>query len=100
MSAIPPGWLASGIQSTDAQSRAVNARDREAADPAAKTNSFTRQLDGAIETGDRDSQVDAEAQGGGSKGRSFSSDSEDGGAPPKRDDAADADAGSTLDLQA
>ena len=72
MASIPPTWLASNIQGVSAQQRAAEARDRDAADAAKKAGSespFARELTDAIETGDRDEQVDADGQGGGGQGR-------------------------------
>src|SRR5262245_16389851 len=72
MASIPPTWLASNIQGVGAQQRAAEARDRDAADAAKKAGGespFARELTDAIETGDRDEQVDADGQGGGGQGR-------------------------------
>lgn len=72
MASIPPAWLASNIQGAGSQQRTAEARDREAADAAKKAGGespFARELTDAIETGDRDEQVDADGQGGGGQGR-------------------------------
>jgi hypothetical protein len=72
MASIPPAWLASNIQGVGSQQRSAEARDREAADAAKKAGGespFARELTDAIETGDRDEQVDADGQGGGGQGR-------------------------------
>src|SRR5262245_56394305 len=72
MASIPPAWLASNIQGVGAQQRAAEARDRDAADAANKAGGkspFARELTDAIETSDRDEQVDADGQGGGGQGR-------------------------------
>jgi hypothetical protein len=72
MASIPPTWLASNIQGVAAQQRTAETRDRDAADAAKKAGGespFARELTDAIETGDRDEQVDADGQGGGGQGR-------------------------------
>lgn len=102
MSAIPPSWLASGIQGAGAQQRTAEARDREAAAAAARAGGespFVHELTDAIEANDRDNQVDSEGQGQGGQGRTPSQETER--PPPARNDAdPGATSGSQIDLQA
>ena len=74
MSAIPPNWLASGIQAQGAQKRAVDERDKDAAQQARTTGgaAFARELIDVVETSDRDSQADPDAEGAGSQGKAYS----------------------------
>lgn len=74
MSAIPPNWLASGIQAQGAQRRAVEDRDRDAAaqSRAAAGDAFSRDLIDGVQNSDRDSQADTDAEGAGSQGKAFS----------------------------
>lgn len=70
MAAIPPNWLASNIQSTAAQSRAAEARNREqSAEPVAHP-AAVRDLTGAVENEGRDGSVYSDSEGSGSQGRS------------------------------
>ncbi len=77
MSAIPPSWLASGIQGVGSQQKSAEARDRDASQAAAKAGAespFSHELTDAIAAGDRDSQIDAEGQGQGGHGRATAED--------------------------
>lgn len=77
MSAIPPSWLASGIQGVGSQQKSAEARDRDASQAAAKAGAespFSHELTDAIAAGDRDSQIDAEGQGQGGHGRASGGD--------------------------
>jgi hypothetical protein len=69
MSAIPPNWLASILQSQGAQRRAAEAQAKESADAAGKADAFAQRLQDVIENSDRDSEVFADAEGSGGSGR-------------------------------
>ncbi|MBU0639909.1 MAG: hypothetical protein KKB50_13655 [Planctomycetes bacterium] len=71
MSAIPPNWLASVIQSQGAQDRAAEAKNRERAAEAerAGVTGFAEKLQNVIENEDRDGEVYSDAEGAGSEGR-------------------------------
>ncbi len=70
MSAIPPNWLGSIIQTRSAQNNAARARHQEASEQARQKEPFQNQLQEVIENTDRDSQVYSDAEGTGSQGRS------------------------------
>ena len=72
MSAIPPNWLASGIQSAGAQQRAAEAREKDAAQARAAGAAFKHELVDVVENSERDGQVDSDAEGAGSQGKAFS----------------------------
>lgn len=71
MSAIPPNWLGSILQTHGAQDRAAQIQRKQAADQAARARreSFTDRLSEIIASEDRDTQVYADAEGAGSQGR-------------------------------
>jgi len=97
MSAIPPNWLGSIIQSSGAQSRA--AADRSKADSAqSPTNAaFKHDLVDAIQNNDSDSRADSEGAGQGGEGRAWS----DENAPPTDQPAKkDPKQGGGLDIEA
>ena len=73
MSAIPPTWLGSIIQTQGAQKRVAEAQDAEKAALAerAGAGSFADSLQDVIEASDRDSQVYADAEGAGGRGRPY-----------------------------
>ncbi len=72
MSAIPPGWLGSIIQTGGAERRAAANRAAESATDGDRA-SFADRLSDVIDSNDRDSQVYADAEGAGSQGRPFES---------------------------
>ena len=101
MASIPPTWLASSIQGASAQQRAAEARDRDAADAAKKAGGespFAKELTDAIETGDRDEQVDADGQGAGGQGRQ--TDDEEAKKESESSDSEARQPGAGLDLEA
>jgi len=98
MSAIPPGWLGSIIQTQGAQARAAGDKQRENVSESERVEgAFADKLQDVIEETDRDSQVYADAEGTGSKGRPFeeSPDEQDAAA----EESAPDEAGGGLDLQ-
>jgi hypothetical protein len=99
MSAIPPPWLSSVIQSQGAQERAGPAKNAEAADDAKRTGqaAFSEKLRDAIENEDRDVEVYSDAEGTGSQGKPFSEAEEQRDEKEARDDE---EAGSNLDIEA
>lgn len=93
MSAIPPNWLGSIIQSTGAQQRATASRAAEGAAPGDK-GGFADRLQDVIDSNDRDSQVYSDAEGAGSQGRPSDGSpdkSEDENAPPAESSGAGLD---------
>ena len=88
MSAIPPTWLGSIIQTQGAQKRAAEAQDAEKAAQAerAGAGSFADSLQDIIEASDRDSQVYADAEGAGSRGRPHEEPAEEEQTQPEGDD--------------
>jgi hypothetical protein len=99
MSAIPPPWLSSVIQSQGAQERAGPAKNAEAADDAKRTGqaAFTEKLRDAIENEDRDVEVYSDAEGTGSQGKPFG----ESEAETQQEEACeDEEAGSNLDVEA
>ncbi len=72
MSAIPPNWLSSIIQSQGATNRAADARRQdEAAQSESRGDQFVESRENMIEEADADSEVYADAEGAGSMGRPF-----------------------------
>jgi len=71
VSAIPPNWLSSIIQTGGAHDRATQAKAKEdaATSERASGNRFAENLQDIIESSDRDAQVYADAEGAGSQGR-------------------------------
>jgi hypothetical protein len=97
MSTIPPNWLGSIIQTQGAQARAAGDKQKEnVAETERAGGTFADKLQDVIESNDRDSQVYADAEGTGSKGRPF-----EGNAEPPAEDGPDADdSPGGLDVQA
>jgi hypothetical protein len=101
VSAIPPNWMASGIQSLDAQKRSTDAAARSAAsDARAGSPPFSAELKDVIETSDRDAQVDVDGGGTGGQGRSHSDSGDSGTAPDQKHEQPDTPPSSRLDLTA
>ncbi|MEW6252801.1 MAG: hypothetical protein AB1716_19365 [Planctomycetota bacterium] len=97
MSAIPPNWLGSIIQTQSAQARAAQDKNRAAGATAEQVDaSFADRLTAEIEASDRDSQVYADAEGTGSQGRPF----EDRSAEQPPDDTPAPPPPGGLDVQA
>ena len=97
MSAIPPAWLGSIIQTQGAQARAAGEKqDLTAAEAERSGGNFADKLQDVIEETDRDSQVYSDAEGAGSQGRPFEGSSE---TPPEAEPEADQPPGG-LDVQA
>ncbi len=96
MSAIPPTFLGSLIQTHGAQQR-ESARKREAESADADRPAFSRELTGAIENDDRDSQAYSDAEGSGGYARQRPDE-----APPDQDQtgAAPETPSGGIDLQA
>lgn len=71
MSAIPPNWMASIIQTAGAQDRAGSAAKAEASSEAERSGpaSFTARLQDAVEGVETDNQVHPDAHGAGGQGR-------------------------------
>lgn len=102
MSAIPPSWLASGIQGVGVQQKTAEARDRDSAQAASKAGGespFAHELTDAIAAGDRDSQIDAEGQGQGGQGRSAADEETSPGEPDPKP-ANETGTGGLVDFQA
>jgi hypothetical protein len=98
MTAIPPGWLGSIIQTQGAHARAAaQKQDAEAAaTERAGGGSFAEKLSDVIDETDRDSQVYSDAEGPGGQGRPSDS-------PPEQSepsDESDDSPAAGLDLQA
>ncbi|RMF81302.1 MAG: hypothetical protein D6744_07305 [Planctomycetota bacterium] len=72
MSSIPPAGHASLIQAHGAQNRADETRRKQNADEAqrTRTDTFADRLQEVIENDDQDTQVYADAEGAGSRGKS------------------------------
>jgi hypothetical protein len=72
MSAIPPTWLGSIIQTQGAQARAAGDKQADSvAESERAGGNFAEKLQDVIEETDRDSQVYSDAEGAGSQGRPF-----------------------------
>lgn len=69
MSAIPPTWLSGIVQSSGAQTRADEAKRREARSAVDEKGVAERGLVDVVETGDHDAGVFSDAEGRGSNGR-------------------------------
>jgi hypothetical protein len=90
MSMIPPNWLGSILQSHGAQARASEKSARDAVEQArqAERGSFSDSLHNVIENDDKDSSVNADAEGrGGGPGRSRTGPDDEAGQPPSDDGA-------------
>jgi hypothetical protein len=97
MSAIPPTWLGSIIQTQGAQARAAGDKQGDnVAESERAGGNFAEKLQDVIEETDRDSQVYSDAEGAGSQGRPFEGDSE---TPPQGEPEAGQPPGG-LDVQA
>jgi len=97
MSAIPPNWLGSIIQSQGAQERASQAKSVEEA-KGTERGAFSEKLQDIIENTDRDVEVYSDAEGTGSEGKPFSETEEE---EPEDDDAAETeDAAGGVDIEA
>jgi len=99
MSAIPPNWLGSIIQTQGAQERAGQAKAAEEAKGAARAR-FSEQLSEVIENDDRDAEVYADAEGAGGRGSPFSEDEEAATEDAEKLDADQEADGGRLDLEA
>ena len=97
MSAIPPNWLGSIIQSQGAHERANQAKNAEDAKGAERAD-FSDRLRDVIENTDRDAEVYSDAEGAGSRGSPFSEPEEAEENPEAAEENGDATGG--LDLQA
>lgn len=100
MSAIPPNWLASGIQALGAQRSAAEERDRDAVQQARARGAAdpARNLIDGVESSDRDMQSDPDAEGAGSQGKSYSDEDAETEDEVRPDNPSDG--GSSLDIQA
>ncbi len=97
MSAIPPSWLGSIIQTQGAQARAAGDKQAEgAAESERAGGTFADKLQDVIEETDRDSQVYADAEGAGSQGRPSEGAGDE--SPPDEPDVEEP--GGALDVQA
>ncbi len=96
MSAIPPNFIGSAIQSADAQRKASESRDvdesRTASDRARQV-ARNEEMGSTVETTDADTQVHTEGGGLGSQGRDFAEESEE----PETQDAEQGSSGITTD---
>jgi hypothetical protein len=84
VSAIPPNWLSSIIQSSGAPTPASEARRREAAGQVERTSGpdFAQDLLNMIENDDRDSATFTDAEGRGSLGRPSAPEEDEESAAP------------------
>ncbi len=100
MSAIPPNWASSIIQSQGAAARAAEGKQRSEADKSVTSTPFAQSVRDVIENSDRDSQVytDAQGTGAGGQGRSRTEADEDADAEAL-DDAAAGNPPTGLDIQ-
>lgn len=99
MTAIPPNWLGSIIQTQGAARRAGEQRAQESSSQAeGARDSFSKDLQNVIENSDRDGQVYSDAEGAGSQGKPFEDNPEEPETTAPDDETGDDDAG--LDLQA
>jgi len=72
MTAIPPNWLGSIIQTQGAARRAGEQQAQEStAQTEGTRDSFAKDLQNVIENSDRDGQVYSDAEGTGSQGKPF-----------------------------
>ena len=101
MSAIPPNWLGSIIQSQGAQERAGQAKAAEDAANAKGTERgrFSSELQDIIESSDADSEVYSDAEGAGSQGSPFS-EAEEEEVEETEEEPRDPLDGGSLDLEA
>ena len=99
MSAIPPNWLGSIIQSQGAQERASQAKSAEEA-KGTERGAFSDRLRDVIENSDRDVEVYSDAEGTGSQGSPFSEAEEQVELDEEREAREPPEAGAGLDLEA
>lgn len=99
MSAIPPNWLGSIIQSQGAQERASQAKSAEEA-KGTERGAFSDRLRDVIENSDRDVEVYSDAEGAGSQGSPFSEAEEQAELDEEREEPEPPEAGAGLDLEA
>lgn len=103
-SAIPPPWLSSIIQTSDAQQRSAANRNREAAESAERTGdkNFAEKAAEVISNDDADSSVYADAEGAGSQGRAFGGSGEPTGEEAEHPEATEPTdgVGGGLDIEA
>ena len=96
MSAIPPNFIGSAIQSADAQRKASESKEvdesRTASDRARQV-ARNEEMGSTVETTDADTQVHTEGGGLGSQGRDFAEESEE----PETQDAEQDSSGITTD---
>lgn len=98
MSAIPPNWLGSIIQTQGAQERAGQARNAENAEQAKRAGgAFSEKLQDVIENADRDVEVYADAEGTGSQGKPFEEQGEEQASPEEHEQQPQ---GGAVDLEA
>lgn len=103
MSSIPPAGHASLIQAHGAQNRADETRRKQNADEAqrSRTDTFADRLQEVIENDDQDTQVYADAEGAGSRGKSHEDEPSAEDEPTAQADAdTDESAGGGLDIEA
>ena len=100
MSAIPPNWLGSIIQTQGAARRAAEERAQEQTAESERSSgaNFADSLQNVIENSDRDSSVYSDAEGQGGQGSPF----EDGPPPDEQNPASDSPPASAggLDIEA
>ena len=105
MSTVPPNLVGPILQSNLAQRQVSGIRDNEEAQKANATRrqaAATDETDTTVGTDDQDARVDADAEGTGSQGRTFSNPEEAEEAKPEAADADNPsdDEGQHIDLQA
>lgn len=97
MSAIPPTWLGSILQTGGAQQKASVERAKADAAQSVSGPSFGKDLINAIQTGDADSRADADGTGNGGQGRASEGPADDSATPPP---SFETQSGGSLDIQA
>ncbi|MFN0134930.1 MAG: hypothetical protein ACKVS9_02305 [Phycisphaerae bacterium] len=98
MSAIPPTWLGSILQTGGAQQKSSVERAKADAAQSASGPSFGKDLINAIQTGDADNRPDADGTGNGGQGRA--GDDVDTAAIVAQTPASESPTGGSLDIQA
>jgi len=99
VSAIPPNWLGSIIQTQGAQERATQAKSTEEA-KGTERGAFSERLQDVIENADRDVEVYSDAEGTGSQGKPFSEEEEQSEEETEQEQGPDQDPSSSLDIEA
>jgi len=102
MSAVPPNFAASALQSHLTQRQVSSVRDAERNQRASADHQQARaidQADSTVEMTDESSQVYTDAEGAGSQGRAFSN-PEDESVPEEQEPAPDGDQDHTIDFSA